>query len=358
MKAALGRARPVCTLYALSRSEHLQQIYAGFYGLHEAGLIRLEQRFELPSGIATSFGAARLHGLFVRVENAGLVFLDVRDGPRYFAELLPQLALYAKRSFCRARHATANGKIVPLGLNYSVSLDRMTMPELTKALRQAELSRAGLQRLAFALARLFPFFAGETPTVSTISAPPDPSAPPRVVFLARTYPAELVIDDAEVEHGHLNELRAECIRALRARFGDAFCGGFARTPFAVARYPDCVVDAGFSTHRLDYLKRLRAYPVCVATTGLAESIGWKFAEYVALSKAIVCEPLHFEVPGPMEAGANYLEFGTPAECASRVAELFEDSDLRGRMMARNADYYAEYGTPDAVVARVLHRLVI
>jgi hypothetical protein len=95
----------------------------------------------------------------------------------------------------------------------------------------------------------------------------------------------------------MNDLRAGCIRALRRRFGRQFLGGFQRSDYACKHYPDCVVDASVSTLRRDYLKCLKSYCIGIATTGLYDSIGWKFAEYAALSKAIVSEPLRFELPG-------------------------------------------------------------
>jgi glycosyltransferase involved in cell wall biosynthesis len=174
------------------------------------------------------------------------------------------------------------------------------------------------------------------------------------VFLARTWdPAELP-DMVRGYVDELNDTRAACIRLLRKRFGERFFGGLARSAHALARYPDCVVDADISTRRRDYLARLRGYSICVATTGLWDSIGWKFAEYLAFGKAIVCEPMKFELPGPMAAGRNFLEFTTPEGCASAVGELLENSAARERMMADNAAYFAEFGAPDAVVARALH----
>jgi hypothetical protein len=75
---------------------------------------------------------------------------------------------------------------------------------------------------------------------------------------------------------------------------------------------------------------------------------------VALSRAIVTEPMSFELPGPMAARENYLEFRSAEECGERVAELLRDRELAGRMMEKNRRYYLEYGSPDAVIGRVLH----
>jgi hypothetical protein len=361
VKAALARARPECTVYALSNADHTFQIYAGLYALHRAGCIRLRQRYarhELVSRLAPvplqgERWAKAMGNLFVDVEGVGLVFFDIRDSAGYFPEIVDRLALYAKRSFRRADYAASPGKFVPLGLNYSVYTDRACPAELVKSLTQLDGSRMSAKHFLVSLARLLPG-AGPAlgvPTVSRLSSPPDVDQPPKAIFFARTWePAGPEDEGFEA----LNETRAECIRALRKAFGPQFLGGFSRSQHACRRYPDCVVGPELSTRRRDYLRRLRSYPVCVATTGLYGSIGWKFAEYVALSKAIVSEPLQFEPPGPMTAGENYLEFATPDACVAAVARLLADRDLRARMMARNRSYYLEYGAPDAVVGRVLH----
>jgi hypothetical protein len=224
-----------------------------------------------------------------------------------------------------------------------------------KALRQLDKSKRSVRRFCYSLARLVPSLgrALDLPIVGSLAAPPDEAVPPRAVFFARTWdPDELRLPRADVEA--LNDTRAQCIRLLRKRFGERFFGGLARSAHALARYPDCVVDEDTSTRRRDYLARLRGFSICVATTGLSDSIGWKFGEYLAFGKAIVCEPMKFELPGPMAAGRNFLEFTTPEGCAARVGELLEDDAARERMMADNAAYFAEFGAPDAVVARALH----
>jgi hypothetical protein len=210
--------------------------------------------------------------------------------------------------------------------------------------------------MVMALARLVPGIARalSLPTTGTLSGDPVHEATPQAIFLARTWdPKEVSAMPLEAVK-QMNEIRAGCIRLLRERFGERFFGGFDRSAHALEHYPDCVVDAGVSTRRRHYLRRLRDYSVCVATNGLWDSIGWKFGEYVALGKAIVCEPMKFDLPGPMAAGRNFLEFDTPEACAERVAGLLEGREARERMMANNARYFAEYGAPDAVVARVLY----
>ena len=361
VKAEIAREKPQCTVFAASRTDHTLQLYAGLYALRDAGCIRLRQRHGRAAAsreLAPAVLEARrldkaLDNLLVDVEGRGLVFFDVRDSGAWFPDIAGRAALYAKRSFRGGAYAGAPGKFVPLGLNYAVVLDRACAAELARSIAQLDGSAFSAKRICLSLVRLAPRLGAAlgAPTVSRLSAAPAPDVPPRAIFFARTWEP---VDADDEGFDALNETRAACIRALREALGPRFLGGFSRTPLACARYPDCVVAADFSTRRSDYLRRLEAYPVCVATTGLFGSIGWKFAEYVALSKAVVSEPLEFEVPGPMAAGENYLEFTTPAQCVDAVARLLADRDLRARMMARNREYYLEYGAPDALVARVLH----
>jgi hypothetical protein len=364
IKAALARARPACTVYAPVHSEHVLQIYAGLYALHEAGDIRVRQRFaaaDLERRVAgtsidyTNFGES-LHGLLVDVEDAGLVFFDVRDGGNYRVDIMDAVDVYAKRAFLPSPNPDHSEKLIPLGLNYSVYHDRTTGLELAKSIRQSPLSPAGAKRLAISLLRIFPSIGRSlgVPTVGALSAPVAAEPPARAIFAARTWvPTEVppLPTQAVVK---MNDFRADCIRELRKRLGSRVVAGFAHSEHARERYADCLLDPQFSSRRRDYLRNLRAYSVCVSTAGLWDSTGWKFAEYVALGRAIVSEPIRFGLPGPMSPGENYLEFTTPEQCASRVLELLEDDGARSSMMTKNARYFAEYGSPEAVVARVLH----
>lgn len=346
----LGRERPRVVVYAASESEHCLQLYAGLYGLHAARRIRLAQRLRSPLPVEAP------SGLLIEVEGVR-AFLDVRDGAAFYGDIASRVPLYAKRSFDPARHPQP--PFAPLGLNYAVYADRVTRQELARAAMSAlRGSRLGGKRLALALARLVPGLAPRlgVPLVSAISpaAPPD-AGPPRAIFLARTWnPAEVPgLPREEVEA--LNASRAECIRKLRAALGERVLAGFDRSAHALEHYGDCVAPAGTRTRRRDYLRLVRGYAVCVATTGLSGSIGWKLAEYAALGRAIVCEPLRFVPPGPFVDGTNYASFRTPEECVARVRALLEDAPRRQAMQAANAAYYADWVAPDVMVGRVILR---
>jgi hypothetical protein len=101
------------------------------------------------------------------------------------------------------------------------------------------------------------------------------------------------------------------------------------------------------------MKLLKRFPICIATTGIHGSIGWKIAEYVSYSKAIVTERLNYRVPGNFEKELNYLEFVSPEDCVESAVRLFQDYKLRCQLMINNYRYYQSYLRPDSLVMNTL-----
>lgn len=93
--------------------------------------------------------------------------------------------------------------------------------------------------------------------------------------------------------------------------------------------------------------------ICIGTVGLHDSIGWKTAEYVALGKAIVCEPFRYSVPGEFLVEKNYLEFSTSDECVEAIQKIIENPNLVYQMKLNNLLYYYRYLKPDMMVKRTL-----
>jgi hypothetical protein len=108
-----------------------------------------------------------------------------------------------------------------------------------------------------------------------------------------------------------------------------------------------------ATSQKNYLQTLKSFPICVATTGLHRSNGWKLAEYVAFSKAILTEKLAFEVPGRFKPERNYLEFSSPDDCVHCALRLIEDRSLRLALMRNNAAYFQLYLRPDRLIQNAL-----
>lgn len=324
------------TLEAGSVLAHYQQIYTGFAMLARQGSIRL--------------GITRGSSGVTAVVDGRRLFFDVQDGSGIDAAQLAASDAYYKRSYRPAvvEALTDAHKVHPLGLNYEVLPDFIDPRGLRRALRiPAPFSaRLGHGLRALGIGR------GFFPRVNRIEAAATPLQSPRVLFLTRAWEPAGDLSQRRPREA-LNDTRAACIRAIRSAFGDRALAGFAASKFACDRYPDLVVPPPLTAKR-NYLRTLKRYPICVATTGLHGSVGWKVGEYVAFARAIVSEPLLNLAPEFTE-GRHYLSFRDPAECVERISTLFDDQALRRRLMEHNADYYQQWLRPDRLVWHALTR---
>lgn len=342
-----------CCLDCWSDDARLQQLYTGLASLHHEGRIRLRQRlirdparFDL-QGVTGGSGFAR-----VTLNGKTVTTYDVGDQGTINEPLLAKSDIYFKRSFSEAAKTSsgsAGSRVQPLGLNYPVY---RTLPDRFALARAAFFG--GWRSRAGQLVRLVDVagWCSSLPREKQLDAKPDPGAPPRVLFLVRAWNAEDFpgcTPERIAQFNAINDMRAACVRALRSAFGPMFTGGFSHTEFARKYYPDALASNSAMTSKRRYLALLREHPICVATTGLHQSIGWKMGEYVALSKAVIAEKLHFEVPGPFADGINYLGFTTPEECVDKVQELVGSPDRRASLMQANRSYFETWLRPAALV---------
>jgi glycosyltransferase involved in cell wall biosynthesis len=345
-----------------SASPHLQQLYTGFLMLHRAGVIRLSQtrrreeiRYLDPAPHLKDASHAHLDAL---LDGATRVHFDTHDAMELAEGELDTCDFYFKRSYLpslvgalpeRWKH-----KVLPLGLNYRVLPSTVDLLAARRALALGPGPRSARGvgiRHALDVRNLRDY----QPRVEAMSAPPDLAAEPRVLFLVAAYdPHDDPTRSADKieDRFSLNETRARCVRLLREALGSRFTGGFAASAFTSKHYADLIAPSNL-TAQGNYIATLRSHSICVATTGLHGSTGWKLAEYVAFSKAILTEPLVYSVPGDFAPGRNYVEFTTPDECVEAAVRLVEDRELRERLMLANAAYYLSDLRPDALVRNAL-----
>lgn len=243
-------------------------------------------------------------------------------------------------------------KVYPLGLNYQVASDQ---PDFFRLRRAAFYDGKDKIKHVVKSLRLDKFLANkEVSQLGSLQAAPDFTLEPRVLFMARAWDVEGLPDSSQKEKvNQINQMRAVCIRVLRKEFGERFYGGLMRDDFAQKHFKDVILPDDEISNKRNYLETLRSFPICVATTGLNNSIGWKFAEYVAFSKAIVSEPLKFETTGDFAENKNYLEFTNPKELVNSVAKLSEDKTLRQTLMKNNSEYYKKFVSPEMLVLNTL-----
>jgi len=350
-----------CTMYAYGTSPHLSQIYTGFSLLAANGEIRLIQKLhqycQAGNKLMRSYGPLELGGVFVVLNDKKVLFYDLSDGSDLRSDVLETADFYFKRSYVGAVIPDRFKSIVhPQGLNYEVYTGKCIPHEVSRFLLRRTVFDKFPMELIKRVAELGSL--SFLPTINNMYSPPKPHQEPRVLFMARAWDPESeppgLSAEAKAERVEINEMRARCIELLRNQLGHYFCGGFAQTKYAFDNYKNLLLKNVWMSGKKNYLSVLQQYPICIATTGLHGSIGWKMGEYVAFSKAIVSERLNCEVPCGFKANKNYLEFDSPELCLQQAIKLLEDSQCRQELMENNWNYYKAYLKPDRLVLRTLN----
>ncbi|WP_155832648.1 glycosyltransferase [Butyrivibrio sp. AE3006] len=173
------------------------------------------------------------------------------------------------------------------------------------------------------------------------------------LFMCRLWnPDEISETSLKEERNRINEDRIKLIRALREEYGQRFIGGLQDNEIARKMCPDLIISQKL-TQKNNYMKIMRNSKVCIATTGLHNSIGWKFAEYMAAGKAIVSEMLNYEPYGDLREGINYLGFNTGDEALKKIKDLLGNDSKRVSMEQANKEYYFKYQRPDKQILNSL-----
>ena len=354
-----------CDVFIHSTSEHISQLCTGFSLLGQQKKIKLTYNLspytrdgKSPLKGKDIYG---LQGMFVIINNRTALYYDTTDGEELFAGALETVDLYFKRSF---RDAAVPDKykdrVFPLGLNYELYPDGIGKLEIARFFLNKQIGKSTKQMIRSVLRNLHFKYQ---PTVSGMHAPPDPGRSPKVLFMTRTWDPDNNRSGVSEEIRayskrictEVNQTRASIIGILRERLGDRFYGGFARDAYSSSKYNQYLLSDTRMAQKRAYINILREYPICIASTGLFSSIGWKLGEYVAFSKAIVSEKLQFEVPGNFSRDKNYLEFETADQCVEQTLLLLDNQAKRTKMMEDNHQYYVDYLAPDMLIWRTLER---
>lgn len=346
-----------CRLLSHSNCTPLQQLYTGFSLLQRSGIVALEQtivRQDIRNARAAQhLRYARYAHLRVVINGRLKVHYDVHDSREIDEEYLDSSDCYFKRSYCpsyleglgKNRH-----KVRPFGLNYLVYPDSADRFALQRGVFLPDPEKGKLKEMLRAGGLVF------SPTVSSLQALPDHDTPSKILFMTGVWDPH---DDPEraqdkiEERIRINETRAGCVRLLRREFGSSFYGGLIHSDFARKNYRNALLPDNSLSASRDYFGILKSHPICVATSGLHGSIGWKFAEYVACAKAILSEKLNYEVPGGLAPGVNYAEFHSPEDCVTQATRLLCDRQFRNSLMTSNARYYRSHLRPDALVLNTI-----
>lgn len=359
----LPDAAPDCRLRITPAAMMCSAILAGLAQLARDGRIRLELEL-VPDAPPLTHGPWALRDkqrpqAMLEVAGGGRAVLDAHDGPEIEQHDLFGHELYFKRSLQPQALLLPGGeRLRPLGLLNEVRNDFLDRHELASELAGPGSTLARGRRLLrwlawWGAARVG---VGGRPNLARMHAPPVTGQPQRVLMMARLWdPADVPAEEAAERAAReaLNQRRIDCIRALRRAFGARFHGGLHPDAFARRFAPDLVLPSTRAGSRQEFLRQVRQHAVCVTSAGLRGSIGFRMAEFVAFSRAIVTEPLPHALPGEFAPGQNYLDYRDPDECVARVAQLFDRADLRERMAERNRDYYTGWLRPERIALRLV-----
>lgn len=339
---------------------HLYPILAGFESLRRKGAIRLKiERLRPGAPDLLPYNMLEVVG-----EDGKRLIFDMNDGYEnllkdraemipFYNGLLDRCDLLFKRSFDGVRNAQlqAPEKMRRTPPNFLVTLPHnpahIPVP--------CDPNREKIKKLI----RMLPgsqYYNGHI-LEKNIFDTPRLSEKPRILFLARLwdpageFPGQLTPAMQEERHA-INESRAQCIRLLREAFGERFCGGVAPSAFSQKEYADVVLENAGLSRKNAYLAFMKQFDIHIATMGLHGSTGWKFAEYLAASKAVVCEPLCYESAGGLADGTHYLSFTDGDACVRQVQTLM-DGDRRLAMMQANHTYAEQYMRCEAFVRYAL-----
>ncbi len=320
---------------------HISQILCGFHELAVSGKYKVvfEDRSEEAQRTYTDMSIVRV------LYKGKVIIYDLMDGyigPSMIKDLLENCDFYFKRSFSESQNeqfGSLKSKMLPLGFNYHLTY------------RKNPLNDGAVKRFIKLLLKResFDSFTKE----SFECEPKYKDKDIKILFLTRLWdPKECVHENYIEERKRINAERIALIRALRDRYGDDIVAGLNDSPLSRELAPDLIVDERY-TKRKNYLELMKKSDICIASTGLHGSIGWKTAEYVAASKAIVSEPFNYTVTGDFCAGENYLEFSSIDMCLSAVDALASSPDKLYEMKKKNHEYYKRYLSPRELVKRSL-----
>jgi hypothetical protein len=329
-----------------SPSIHLNQIYDGFQKLKKLGIINL-----VVKPFAVDTGAK----LKVLVDDKYTVIYDTSDGfnwikgsmkdnLHYFKNHI-RADYYFKRSYNEQllSYTPSNCKIYPLGLNLGMTPEGKFQRSLIGN------SKDFIKNNYF----VSKFYDKTSFYSEDFEFLPVPHKKTKILFIARLWdPDDESSDNLKAERELINKNRVRYIKACKKEFGKQFTGGLQKDSFSI-KYSSDLIMPSFLTNRGAFLKAIKESNICIATGGLHDSIGWKFGEYVAASRAIISEPLKYNLSGNFENTKNYLTFKTEDELISQTHILLDNRNLLSEMMNNNYKYYNDYMRPDKLILNTL-----
>jgi hypothetical protein len=337
-------------VYIESLVAHTSQLYTGLAMLQDSG--KCNVTFKPGTAVRKNEPLVRMH-----VNGKWLLF-DLSDNPElYSKEWLAKSDFYFKRMLTPELKKT-DARLLPYGLNYPVfhRNDRMIQRAfMTNDKRHWVNSFLRTNRLLSKLLNINLSYANNL--VHHFEDTPRPVEDPRIIFYARLWnPDSAKQEWKREERIKMNQMRVDLVLRLRKEFGDRFIGGIQRDSLSTQLAADALVKNDDEVFKGNYLKKLRRASIGIATPGLEGSVGFKLAEYVAMSKAVVTTPVNCIVPGNFAVNQHYLTYAKAEQCVEQCVKLVSDRELREKLMVNNNIYYTSHLRPDLLLLKCLEKV--
>ncbi len=338
-------------LKLFSHLPHLSQILSGFLLLKKEGFVKdLNISFERPQK-----GFEAIIQCFIN--NNYEIFFDVFDGYNndysVFKKCVKEADFYFKRSYSDKMNICLLGpdlskKVRKLGFNYHVSIEGnpLDIPiSIKERLKSYARSFLGRKNSSYFVPSVF-----ESPPNKTIKNNI------KILFLTRTWRINESKQSPEYVESvsRINNMRIEIVRELRKMGDNIICGFSKDSPYIPDKNLLC---SKYLTNRSHYLNIMKSSDICIGSTGLHNSIGWKTGEYVAAGRCIINERFNYEVPGEFKERVNYLPFETSEECIQSVLYLLKNPQRIDEIKAQNLSYYNNFLRPDVLVKNAIIQVI-
>lgn len=335
-------------VFVKSKLAHFSQIYCGLELMAKERTIDLKYHFDKNENINA--------GVLKLSVDGKIIFIDIQDSNSFDKTLYDKATIYFKRMLLKT-DAEKFSKLQPYGLNYSAM-------EKNNFLKYLFLKDHTYLKLSLK----YYWFAGLLFNMNDSIAncyfknferSPKPFLKNLILFSTRLWDPDRNNEDWKKKERHiLNNQRMAMIRKLRLEYPSSFTGGISIDNFSLKTCPDILVPKSFS-HKKKYLKLLKKATICIANQGLEGSIGWKFAEYIANSAAILTTPIEeYELLGELKEGVHYLSYKSEDEFKDKLELLLNDKAKRTSMMNENHTYYKKYLHPRSKMSSIINKTVL
>lgn len=320
------------------------RVYPGFnayyYSFYLEGLHSVFKKKQITFSVEgfPRFGHHCL-ALIVEDQPQKKLYISASDGPGFSQDGLDWCDLYAKINIDPDNLPDQHReKIMPIGPSYGVMVWSW-FAALWHSVRNYQRCKSGIQDRRNHFANYWRQVRYRLPIDAY---QPAPSQRDYIFFAASLWKQET----------ELNLCRARFIETCRTLPGIAFEGGFApRTQADMAGFEEITM-----TKRIPfgvYLKKMKRSAVAFNTPAVAQCLGWKLGEFLALGKAIVSLPTTRLLPAPLVHGTHihYVD-GSADSIREAVSEICANDSYRATLERGAREYYESYLAPASVIRRI------